>query len=460
MLARVMRAAGWRRRMGLGALARDHRAAFRRAEIEGLKLAFFARGVAVAAIAAFLIVFANYYTAPLYHIALLLVLLGLGALSLVAARRNWPAWTFYLGATLDVALVVFAILYPNPLDPEDILPPAARFKFDNSLYLMVLVALYSLSFSSRLVLWVGASAATVWLGAALWVMSQPGFGPRSPAPQPWFGAPDAQRLVYLTDPWDLRVLTLTKQMILLGLITGTVAIGVARARRLVSRQAEAERGRANLARYVSPNVTGMPEEIGNAPRRATAAILFVDIVGFTRFTEEVEPEQAVELLRDFFRRVVPCIGQHGGTLDKYLGDGLMATFGLPAAGKRDAVDALAAARTMANAVTAWNAERMAARQPVVKVGIGVHWGPVVVTEIGGEQRVELATLGDTVNVASRLQEATRGLDVALVVSGALRWAVLSQADLEEAINLLDGFLAQPPVQLRGRAHLIEIWTLA
>ncbi|WP_119418500.1 adenylate/guanylate cyclase domain-containing protein [Desertibaculum subflavum] len=444
--------------MGLDTLAREHRAAFRRAEIEGLKLAFYARAVAVAAISTFLIVFSNYYTAPLYHMALLLALLGLGGLSVLAARRGWPAWTFYVGAALDAALVAFAILYPNPFDPEDILPPAARFKFDNSLYLLVLVAHYALSFSARLVLWVGASAAAAWLGAALWVMSQPGFGPRSPAPEPWIGAPDAQRLVYLTDPWDLRVLTLSKQMILLGLVTGTVALGVARARRLVARQAEAERGRANLARYVSPNVTSLSAVKG--PTRATAAILFVDIVGFTRFTEEVDPEHAVELLRDFFRHVAPCVGSHGGTLDKYLGDGLMATFGLPVAGKRDAVDALAAARDMAQAVTAWNAERVATGQPTVKVGIGVHWGPVVLTEIGGEHRVELATLGDTVNVASRLQEATRGLDVAVVISGALRWAVLSQADLEEAITLLDGFLAQPPVQLRGRAHLIEIWTLA
>lgn len=460
MLRMLVRAAGWRRRMGLDALAREHRAAFRRAEIEGLKLAFYARAVAVAAISAFLIVFGSYYTAPLYHIALLLALLGLGGLSVLAARRNWPAWTFYVGATLDAALVVFAILYPNPLDPEDILPPAARFKFDNSLYLLVLVAHYALSFSAKLVLWVGASAAAIWLGAALWTMSQPGFGPRSPAPQPWIGAPDAQRLVYLTDPWDLRVLTLSKQMILLALVTGTVALGVARARRLVVRQVDAERGRTNLARFVSPNVTGMSAQLGTAPRRATAAILFVDIVGFTRFTEEVEPERAVELLRDFFRRVAPCVGRHGGTLDKYLGDGLMATFGLPEPGKRDAVDALAAARDMAQAVAAWNAERAQTGEPPVKVGIGVHWGPVVLTEIGGEHRVELATLGDTVNVASRLQEATRGLDVAVVVSGALRWAVLSQADLEEAISLLDGFLAQPPVQLRGRSHLIEIWTLA
>lgn len=446
--------------MGLDALAREHRAAFRRAEIEGLQLAFYARAVAVAAISAFLIVFSNYYTAPIYHVALLLALLGLGWLSVIAARRNWPAWAHYVGATLDAALVAYAILFPNPLDPEDILPPSARFKFDNSLYLTVLVAHYALSFSARLVLWVGGSAAAIWIAAAVWVMSQPDFGPRHPPPEPWASAPDAQRLIYLTDPWDLRVLTVSKQMILLALVTGTVALGVARARRLVARQAEAERARANLARYVSPNVTGLPAQAGQGTTRATAAILFVDIVGFTRFTEEVEPEYAVELLRDFFRRIAPCVTQHGGALDKYLGDGLMATFGLPNAGKRDAVEALAAARDMAKAVAAWNTERAATGEPVIKVGIGVHWGPVVLTEIGGEHRVELATLGDTVNVASRLQEATRGLDAAVVISGALRWAVLSQADLEEAITLLDGFLAQPPVQLRGRAHPIEIWTLA
>ncbi len=459
MIALLKTRLRWARRFRLARLSAEHRTAFRRAEVEGLTLAFWARAVAVLAIGILIGGFDEYQVAAYYY-GLLLAALLVAGLQFVAARRGWAPWTFYLFAGLDVALVVGAVILPNPFDPADTIPAITRFHFDNVLYLAVLIAFYALSFSARLVLWVGGAAIAAWLAAALAALSDPVLLPAVPAIPSWSGTEVENRVAWLADPYTLRPFTLAKQVLLLGLVTGTLALAVARARRLVSRQAEAERERANLARYVSPNTADFVQRPGNgALRRATAAILFVDIVGFTRLAESQSPEQAVGLLQAFFARVTPCVADAGGTLDKYLGDGLMASFGLPEAGRRDAVAALVCARAMDRAVTRWNVERVRAGEPPVRIGIGLHWGPVLLSEIGGPGRGEIATLGDTVNVASRLQEAARGLGVDLVLSGAMRWAVLAQAELEEAIALLDGFRPQPPMRLRGREQPIEIWTL-
>lgn len=451
----------WARRMRLARLSAEHRAAFRRAEVEGLTLAFWARAVAVVAIAVLIGTY-DEYQFVVYYYGLLLAALWVAGLQFIGARRGWAPWTFYLWASLDVALVVGAVILPNPFDPGDSVPSIARFHFDNVLYLTVLIAFYALSFSARLVLWVGGAAIAAWLFAAAVALSQPTLLPSVPVFPSWTGSEVEKHLAYLADPYTLRPFTLSKQVLLLALVTGTLALAVARARRLVARQAEAERERANLARYVSPNAADFAQRPGSGElRRATAAMLFVDIVGFTRLAEAQTPEQAVGLLQEFFARITPCVADAGGTLDKYLGDGLMASFGLPEAGKRDAAAALACARAMDTAINRWNIERLRAGEQPVRIGIGLHWGPVLLSEIGSAGgRGEIATLGDTVNVASRLQEAARGLGVEIVLSGALRWAVLSQAEMEEAIRLLDGFTPQPPVTLRGREQPIEIWTLA
>jgi len=459
MIASLRTRLRWARRMRLARLSAEHRAAFRSAEVEGLALAFWARAVAVVAIAV-LISADGGFQAVGYYYALLGAALGLAAIQFLAARRGWPPLTFYLWASVDVALVVGAVILPNPFDPGDTVPAVARFHFDNVLYLAVLVAFYALSFSARLVLWVGGTVIAAWLLAAFWALGEPTLLPPVATIPSWTGSATENRLAALADPYALGGFTLAKQVLLLGLVTGTLALAVARARRLVSRQAEAERERANLARYVSPNAAGFAQRPGRGePRRATAAMLFVDIVGFTGLAEAQTPEQAVGLLQDFFTRITPCVADAGGTLDKYLGDGLMASFGLPEAGKRDAVAALACARAMDKAINRWNVERLRAGEPPVRIGIGLHWGPVLLSEIGGPGRGEVATLGDTVNVASRLQEAARGLGVEIVLSGAMRWAVLSQGELDETIALLDGFASCPPVTLRGRSQPIEIWTL-
>ena len=169
---------------------------------------------------------------------------------------------------------------------------------------------------------------------------------------------------------------------------------------------------------------------------------------------------------------------HGGTLDKYLGDGLMATFGTPTAGRQDASNALDCAVAMVAEVKAWNAGRVEHGEVPLQAGFGIHYGEVVLGNIGAN-RLEFAVIGDTVNTASRLEALTRSLKVPLVVSDALVQQVLREeraaappaeraeqpappaAPVEPAPTQpvrRSALTALPPQEIRGLAAPLALWT--
>ena len=160
-------------------------------------------------------------------------------------------------------------------------------------------------------------------------------------------------------------------------------------------------------------------------RTQDVAVLFVDIVGFTAFADVRPPEEVVRTLREFHGLMEQEVFRHDGTLDKYLGDGLMATFGTPFAGTRDASNALRCAQAMIAAADRWSAQRRASGEPPMRVSFGLHYGPVVLGDIG-HTCLEFAVIGATVNAASRLEALTRTLGCALVASHDL----VSRAKLE------------------------------
>ena len=149
------------------------------------------------------------------------------------------------------------------------------------------------------------------------------------------------------------------------------------------------------------------------------------------------------------------IFQNGGTLDKYLGDGVMATFGTPETKPDDAANALKAALQLIDETKAFNQDREANGFDPVRVSIGVHYGPVILGDIGPSRRLEFAVVGDTVNVASRLEASTRELGCRCVVSEDL----MRRAELSNAANPKQvEFSAREAIKLRGRKSPIEIWT--
>jgi adenylate cyclase len=400
----------------------------------------------------------NSWPEVLYYYALMTGFVATGALSLIRGGKtgSGPAeWTRWVVPVLDLALATFGVAYPNPLGGDDWLTLPMRLRLDNFLYAVLFVALATLTYSPRQVLWTGLCGALCWSLGTLWVALQPGVRFVSGIGLTWDFTPE--EVFY--DPNTVTAITLIKQVFLLLIISALLSAAVRRARAQVLRQVRVEAERTQLARYFSPNLV---DEIANADRpvgairRSEIAVLFADIVGFTRLSEAIGPEETIALLREFHARMQAAVFAHRGTLDKYLGDGLMATFGTPLTGPRDAANALAGAREMAAAVARWNDERRAAGDAAIEIGIGVHWGAVVLGDIGGENRLEFATIGDTVNVASRLEALTRELRVEIVASDDLVRAMRSAVASPQADALMAGFVRGDAQQLRGRSAPVEI----
>ena len=219
---------------------------------------------------------------------------------------------------------------------------------------------------------------------------------------------------------------------------------------------DAERQRRNLSRYHSPMIADLlaeSETPGFDQREQRAAILFVDIAGFTGRSEQMAPAETVHFLRDFHRRIERAVLAHGGMVEQFMGDGAMVIFGVPAPSDRDAVAALACARHLVRTVRQWTDELTKAGLAPLRIGIGIHYGPVVIARLGGDEQRQLTAAGDTVNVASRLEALTRPHDAVIAISGAVVTAV--QAAGRE--DLLAGFVELPAQPIRGREEKLPVW---
>ena len=432
-------------------------AALRTAELRGLELMAYARLVTLAAVALF-IATENPFPAVLFFEAQIagFVLAGLGPFWLVRAGwgRSWPPMLF---TAIDYILFPIAFYTPNPW-LDDWLTLALRTRLGNEVYLFLPLAGMAITGAPRLVLWAGLCAALSAGLSAAWIVNQPDI---------FTSLPDAVRQAMTVpelrlafgDPNRFELSGVIRLVFVLLLATGLLAVAAARARGLARGQAASERARTNLARYFSANMVetlARADRPFDAVRRQDAAVLFVDIVGFTRLAEALSADATIALLRDFHGRVEQAVFAHDGTLDKYLGDGAMATFGTPTARPGAAHDALAAALELRRAMAEWNAARAAQAEPPIRIGIGVHWGPIVLGDIGGGGRFEFATVGDTVNVAARLERLTREVDAEIVVSAALADAARADA---RAAALLKDFTPLPAQALRNRAEAIDLLVL-
>jgi class 3 adenylate cyclase len=212
------------------------------------------------------------------------------------------------------------------------------------------------------------------------------------------------------------------------------------------RRAEAERQRERLAKYMSPDlaehVLEDPRAMALGGSRRIATILFSDIRNFTPLTERSEPEEVVRLLNTYFTAMVRIVFKYGGTLDKFLGDGLMAVFAVPFDLPDAEQRAVATALEMVEWVEAFN--QQAGFGPTspnrLQIGIGIATGPVVAGNIGSVERMEFTCIGDTVNFASRLEGVTKSVASAIVLSESTH----------RALSGLVTTFALPPVRVKGK----------
>jgi adenylate cyclase len=256
---------------------------------------------------------------------------------------------------------------------------------------------------------------------------------------------------FVTKPVDLRDLEITVRKALAN---------VAKLREMDRQRMAAERARNNLSRYFSPNIVELlasQDEPLGAGRRETVAVLFADIVAFTRMAELMAPEDVLAMLREFHTRMTAQIFASDGTVDQYMGDGIVAVFGATAASPDDAASALNCAEMMLETLEVWNQEREEKGDARLDIGIGLNYGPVVLGDVGSEHGMSFTAIGDTVNTAARLQVLTRSLKTQLVVGDAVVQAIqaLSPEVAAERIGRLEDLGEH---SLRGRTSPVRIWT--
>ncbi|MDU9005125.1 adenylate/guanylate cyclase domain-containing protein [Sedimentitalea todarodis] len=420
---------------------------------EGLELAVRARWVALAVIAV-LLPMLNFSFEMIYYELLLaaLALIGWAQRRIGRVGRSGNELVL-LFVELSLTTVVLAL--PNPLDQSG-WPAAMTYRFGAFSYFFVILAAGTLAYSWRTIMAIGNWTAAMWLialGLVWW------FGKTDPAlteaAQTAFG--QDQKMAQMLDPNNIDFGLRVQEIILFLIVAFTLALSVRRFNRLLLDNAVLERERTNLSRYFSPNVV---EELSHNDdplkeiRSHDVAVLFVDIVGFTAYAATRLPQQLIETLRAFHARMETEVFRHQGTLDKYLGDGLMATFGTPMPGERDASNALECAKRMMEAVDRWNGERAAQGEPPIQVSFGLHFGPVVLGDVGAN-RLEFAVVGNTVNIASRLEAMSRELSVQLVMSEAMHARI--QVESGVSAPMLAGLRQLEDQPIRGIDGRAPLW---
>ena len=180
-----------------------------------------------------------------------------------------------------------------------------------------------------------------------------------------------------------------------------------------------KRVRSTMARYMDPaladRLVRSDEEILGG-KSTVATLLFSDIRGFTTLAEQLGPQATVQMLNEYFTLMVDCIQTEGGMLDKFIGDAIMAAFGLPTPAGDDEDRGVRTAISMIRAMNEWNVSRVAQGKPPIDMGIGVNTDTVVAGNIGSPKRMDFTVIGDGVNLAARLESACKQYKARILIS--------------------------------------------
>lgn len=255
----------------------------------------------------------------------------------------------------------------------------------------------------------------------------------------------------LTGPPNVMKLTM---ILLAGLV---MVLAAARMRRLFQRALSSAEERANLTRYLPAQIADQLADGGldslQHGQRQAMAVLFVDIRGFTQWSETRDPQDVGDFITTFRSHVENSAARHDGMIDKYMGDAAMLLFAEAPAERgapNGAARALACAATLCKSIHAWSDQRLAAGEDTVEVGIGVHAGEVFAGVVGSENRLEYSVFGDAVNIASRLEQHSKTVPETIIASAQ----TLEAAGIAPARGR---WRALPPVALRGRSGVMDIF---
>jgi adenylate cyclase len=207
--------------------------------------------------------------------------------------------------------------------------------------------------------------------------------------------------------------------------------------------------RSNFERFFTPHlaarIASSPDAVKLGGDKRLVAILFSDIRGFTALSETMNPDTMAKLLTEYFTEMVECVFRHGGTLDKFIGDAVMAQWGAPLGERDDCDRAMQAALDMMEELDRLNARWKSEGRPVLQIGIGLNVGDVFAGNIGSDRRLEYTVIGDPVNISSRLCGAAGPGEI--LISDPFKRALGSPPPLEPL----------PPMELKGKSQPLPVF---
>lgn len=230
--------------------------------------------------------------------------------------------------------------------------------------------------------------------------------------------------------------------------SGIAAVAIENAR-FAERSRNEALVRSNFERFFAPGlaarIAGSPDAVRLGGEKRPVAVLFSDIRGFTSLSESMAPDAMASLLTEYFTEMVDIVFRHGGTLDKFIGDAVMAQWGAPLGEPDDADRAMQAAIDMIAALDVLNARWRSEGRPELQIGIGLNFGEAFAGNIGSERRLEFTVIGDTVNTASRLCSAAGTREILL--SEEMRRSLSTPPELVECA----------PMELKGKSQPVPVY---
>ncbi|MDJ0950068.1 MAG: adenylate/guanylate cyclase domain-containing protein [Alphaproteobacteria bacterium] len=349
----------------------------------------------------------------------------------LAYLRRLPAWFLALSVVVDIGLLM-GLIFSFHVQYEQ--PASFYLKAPTLLYVFIFIALRALRFEAGYVALTGLVAAAGWALMVLYVvMAKP------------FDTMITQDYVeYMTSNSVLLGAEFDKIVSIL-VVTAIISLALFRARRLLVRAVAEQAAAEDLSRFFAPEIADKivhseQQVMAGQGELRQAAILSVDLRGFTKLAMESEPDQVIGMLTEYQSRLVPAIQSCGGSIDKFLGDGIMATFGAAMETDSYAADALRAVDAIMASVDDWNADRRAAGQGELRVGASVATGPVIFGAVGAQSRLEYTVIGEAVNLAAKLEKHTKA-EAVRALTTAETWELARQQGLDAA---------RPPEMRPGR----------
>ena len=342
-------------------------------------------------------------------------------------RGRLPSWSLVFSSLFDIGLLML-LIWSFHLQYDQ--PPSFYLKAPTLLYVFIFIGLRALRFDPRFVLMTGLMGAVGWGLMILFVVA----------------SEDGEMMItrdyieYMTANALLLGAEFDKIISIL-MVTTILSVALWRGRELLVRSVAEGIAAKELSRFFAPEVAkhikGAKDTISAGEGQLRdAAVVFLDLRGFTPLVEQEPPARVMALLSEYQARVIPILQRHGGSIDKFLGDGVMASFGAAEPSSSYAADALRALQDVLIEAEAWQAERRAAGRAAPKVNGALTTGPVLFGAVGDDSRLEITVIGDAVNLSAKLEKhnktsKTRALATSEAVSLARRQGYTGAAAIRD-----------------------------